>query len=231
MKNTFFKKIKNSLLKIRINLLDGNKKSEVIFRRVFLLVVLYALLYLTVKLVTTKPQEQEVITPVDAVETVLKDGDVVNGQKIDIDESGKVWYIQAEPVTPVVEQASTRVIPNSITSYISSYPGARFNQEYLNSLAKYCDDETLRVVIAISVSETSMGRNTSNKSNFYGYFLGGNKKYDPSYDEMSRVICNGISKSYMQIGRNTQVTSKYTGNDRVATWTSNFMSAYNAMPL
>jgi len=231
MKN-IFSYVKSKLGGIKgVNLLDGKRRGEVIFRRVFLLVILYILLYLVIRLVTVKPQEQAVIEPVEAVETVLQSGDVVNGQKVEIDESGKVWYIQPEPVTPVVEQASTRVIPDSITRYIASYPGARFNQEYLNSLAKYCDNETLRVVIAISVSETSMGRNTNRKSNFYGYFYKNNRQYDPSYDEMSRVICNGISKSYMQIGRNTQVTSKYTGNDRVSSWTNNFMSAYNAMPI
>lgn len=213
---------------IDFNILDGQKRSEKVIRRILLLLIGYALIYLLITLVVGKG-EKIIIKEVKTDNVILNDGDVVNGQKVDIDENGKVWYIQAEPTTPVVEQASTRIIPESITRYISSYPGARYTQEYLNSLAKYCDDETLRIVIAISVSETSMGRNANRKSNFYGYFVGGNRQYDPSYDEMSRVICNGIKKSYMQIGRNTQVTSRYTGNDRVSTWTGNFMGAYNAM--
>jgi len=220
----FVRKIKS----IDFNILDGQKRSEKVVRRILLILIAYALLYLLVSVVFDK-DEEIVIQEVKVEGAVVTDGDTVNGQKVDIDENGKVWYIQAEPVTPVVEQASTRIIPDSITRYIASYPGARFNQEYLNSLAKYCDDETLRVVIAISVSETSMGRNTNRKSNFYGYFYKNNRQYDPSYDEMSRVICNGISKSYMQIGRDAQVTSKYTGGDSVKTWTNNFMSAYNSM--
>lgn len=218
MKN-ILKDIVKKIKSLKINLIDGQRKGEVIFRRVFLILIIYALLYLGLRLITNKPQEQEVVEPVGASETVLRDGDVVNGQKIDVADDGTVWYIQELPQEPVADP---------VRDYIKSY-GGRINDEYLATLRKYCNEDTLRIVVAISVSETSMGKNTKNGSNFYGYFYGGNRKYDPSYEEMSRVICNGVSKYYMNIGKVKSVTAKYTGNDRVDSWTANFNTALEAM--
>lgn len=216
MKNIFKDLVKKMP---KVNLLDGTRRGEVVFRRVFLIIILYALLYLTLSLLTNKPEEQVVVEPVGASETVLKDGDVVNGQKIDIAEDGVVWYIYEQPQEPASDP---------VRDYIKSY-GGRISDEYLAALRKYCNEDALRVVVAISVAETSMGKNTKNNSNFYGYFYGGNRKYDPSIEEMSKVICNGVSKYYMNIGKVESVTAKYTGNDRVVTWTKNFSTAFEAM--
>lgn len=198
-----FKKVIKSIRSI--NLLDGQRIGEIRFRRIFLLVVLYTLVVLVGRLVTTKPDEREVIKEVKAVEYIYKTEDF--------------------PELYVVPQEK-----DSIRDYIKSY-GGRIDDNYLAILREYCDEETLRVVVAISVAETSMGKNTDKQANFWGYFYKGNRGYDPDRREMAEVICRGISKVYMNIGVDRRITEIYTGGDRVNTWIGNFTIAFNEMAL
>lgn len=205
---------------LNVNLLDGQRKGEVVFRRVFILLVGALLVYLLLlAFVGRKDQNVEVV---DAKETTeYKDGDIVNGQEVDIDEDGKVWFIQEYEEPNAVKK-------DPVKSYIKSY-GGKISGGYLKTLRKYCDEDTLKLVVAISVAETSMGKNTDNKTNFYGYFYGGNRSYDPSVDEMSRVICRGISKYYSDVNSNVSRAKKYTGGDNVKTWMGNVNIALSKM--
>lgn len=137
-------------------------------------------------------------------------------------EADKVWYKYnytepVAPVEPVIEQTSIALpASNKIVEFVHSYNGSRISDEYLGLLNKYCDEPTLKKVIAISVAETGMGRDTKNKSNYFGWFKGGDRRYDPSQDVMAKEICEGIGTYYSVLNMTT--AKKYTGNDRPTTW-------------
>ena len=218
---------------LKINLLDGQRRGEIVFRRVFLLLVLYAIVVLVLKLTTPKPEEGAEIEKVQAREEVMWEGD----QKVEIDENGKKWYIHeeynnyqppVEEIEEVVETAGKGVIDDGVRQYIKSY-GGKIDDGYLSLLREHCSEETLKVVVAISVAETSMGKNTSKKTNYFGWHRGGDVNYDPGASEMAQEICRGVEKSYKTIGVNRAVTEAYTGGDRVDTWTSNYLTALESM--
>lgn len=228
MKNIFRDKL-GKFRSLKINLLDGQRRGEVVFRRVFLLVVLYIIVMLVLKLVTTKPEEQMEIEEVEAVERIVWEGD----QKVRYTADGEKRYVYQDYVPKpeeeeVVEVPGKGIVDDSVRQYIKSY-GGKIDDGYLSLLREYCSEDTLKVVVAISVAETSMGKNTDKQSNYFGWRKGGDINYDPTASEMAQEICRGVQKSYMTIGYNRAVTEAYTGGDRVDIWTSNFRSAFESM--
>jgi len=217
---------------LKIDVLDGQKKWEVIFRRVFVLLVGALIIYLLLLAFVGKKDQN--VPEVQADEEKAQwEGD----QKIEYDDNGKKWYIHEEynnyvPPVEVVEEVpevpGKGVIDDSIRQYIKSY-GGKIDDGYLSLLREYCDGDTLKVVVAISVAETGMGKNTNKQSNYWGWHLGGDSSYDPGLSEMAQEICRGINKSYMSIGYNRAVTEAYTGGDRVETWINNYKIAFESM--
>jgi hypothetical protein len=218
MKNIF----RDSLGKfksLKINLLDGQRRGEIVFRRVFLLVIVYVLVVLVGKLITNKPQEAYEVEEVDAGYTYTQE------------EYPELYEVPEAEVVEVVETGGKGLVieeKDSVKEYIKSY-GGKIDDDYLALLRKYCDEETLKVVVAISVAESSMGKNTSKQSNYFGWFKGNNRSYDPIREEMAQEICRGIGTYYRNIGFDRNLTMRYTGGDRVETWTGNFMSAIESM--
>jgi len=215
MKNIF----RDSLGKfksLKINLLDGQRRGEIVFRRVFLLVIVYVLIVLVGKLITNKSQEAYKVEEVDAGYTYTQE------------EYPELYEI---PEVEVVETGGKGLVieeKDSVREYIKSY-GGKIDDDYLALLRKYCDEETLKVVVAISVAESSMGKNTNKQSNYFGWFKENNRSYDPIREEMAQEICRGIGTYYRNIGFDRNLTMRYTGGDRVETWTGNFMSAIESM--
>lgn len=214
---------------LKINLLDGQRRGEVVFRRVFVLLVGALIIYLLLLALVGKKDQN--VSEVEAKEEkVIWEGD----QKIEYDDNGKKWYIHEEynnytpPVEEIPEVAGKGVIDDGIRQYIKSY-GGKIDDGYLSLLREYCSEEAVKVVVAISVAETSMGKNTDKQSNYFGWHKGGDVNYDPGVPEMAREICVGVQRSYMTIGYNRAVTEAYTGGDRVDTWTRNFRSAFESM--
>lgn len=218
MKNIF----RDSLGKfksLKINLLDGQRRGEIVFRRVFLLVIVYVLIVLVGKLITNKSQEAYKVEEVDAGYTYTQE------------EYPELYEIPEVEVIEVVETGGKGLVveeKDSVREYIKSYRG-KIDDDYLALLRKYCDEETLKVVVAISVAESSMGKNTNKQSNYFGWFKGNNRSYDPIREEMAQEICRGIGTYYRNIGFDRNLTMRYTGGDRVETWTGNFMSAIESM--
>jgi len=215
MKNIF----RDSLGKfksLKINLLDGQRRGEIVFRRAFLLVIVYVLIVLVGKLITNKPQEAYKVEEVDAGYTYTQE------EYPELYEIPEVEIVETGGKGLVIEEK------DSVREYIKSY-GGKIDDDYLALLRKYCDEETLKVVVAISVAETSMGKNTDKQSNYFGWFARGDVNYDPGVPEMAQEICRGVQKSYMTIGKNRSVTEAYTGGDRVDTWTRNFNIALESM--
>jgi len=215
---------------LKINLLDGQRRGEIVFRRVFLLVVGYALLYLTLGVVIgTGEVEVEANVP-DRVEWI--NGDRVTQKADGVVEVVPASVFESKPeeveVVQEVQEVVQEVKTDRVREFIKSY-GGRIDDHYLALLRSSCSEEALRIVVAISVAESGMGKNTTRATNFFGWHKGGNRSYDPSVEEMAKEICRGVQRSYMSIGRVERVTRVYTGGDRVATWTRNFNWAMEQM--
>ena len=191
--------VKKLIEKIKgVNILDGKKKTERLSRRILILllvVLVLVLFFILLKKGTDNKEQPTCEKEYQKVEETNKEVAVIDTEEAVIQE----------------------VKRDKVKEYIVSY-GGRINDEYLATLRKYCDEDTLKLVVAISVAETNMGKATDNHSNFYGYFYKGNRGYDPSYEEMSRVICNGVSKYYSDVATNRSRAVKYTNNDNVDRW-------------
>lgn len=198
-----------------IDILDGRKRTEKILRR--LLILLLVVLVLVLFFLLLKSKNVKNTCENEKVE------EVVETENIETDK--KEVTVAVADIEEIVVQEVKR---DRVKEYIVSY-GGRINDEYLNTLRKYCDEDTLKLVVAISVAETNMGKATDNHSNFYGYFYKGNRGYDPSYEEMSKVICNGISKYYSDVATNRSRAVKYTNNDNVDRWIKTVNGALSKM--
>lgn len=116
-----------------------------------------------------------------------------------------------EPLEVVREDAS-------IDKFVSWYPGSRITKEYLEVIKSNCTPEDAKRLVAMSVAETGQGRDVSwMESNFFGWFPGGNRSYDPGYDQMSKDICNGLQDRYKNIPSDNAVAWYIWGMDYVDT--------------
>ena len=207
-----------------IDLIDGQGRWVSMARRFLILLLLLFSLYILIDLLvhkgllTTNEQrqlsqaiQQPLGSPVIALEQA--EGEKVGNQ-----------------TTEDVEGLKSTLQPlGKIEEYIIAY-GGRYDSEYLASLRNYCDEDTLKLVIAISVAETGMGKARMDRNtNWYGYFYGGDRQYDPDMETMSRVICNGISKYYSDVATNYDRAFTYTGGDNTKTWMGNVNEALSEM--
>lgn len=207
-----------------IDLIDGQGRIVSIIRRLIILLLLLFSVYVLLDLMvhkgflTTNEQrqldqaiQQPLPSPVIALEQA---------------EDTKV----GNQATGEIEKVKTTLQPlGKIEEYIIAY-GGRYDSEYLASLRKYCSEDTLKLVIAISVAETGMGKARMDRNtNWYGYFYKGDRQYDPDVDTMSRVICNGIGKYYMDVNVNVARANTYTGGDHTTTWMANVNKALEGM--
>jgi hypothetical protein len=109
---------------------------------------------------------------------------------------------------------------SSIDDFVKGYRGSRIDDNYLGILRESCgSEELLKRVIAMSVSESGMGRDLPHrKSNFWGWFKGGNRNYDPSREQMAKDICTGVKNYYYDM--TPEKIARYTGGDRSSNWNS-----------
>lgn len=207
-----------------VDLIDGQGRGVSIIRRLIILLLLLFSLYVLIDLLihkgflTTNEQrqlnqaiQQPLPSPVIALEQT-------EDTKVDSQTTEDIQKVKT-PLQPL----------GKIEEYIIAY-GGRYDSEYLASLRKYCSEDTLKLVIAISVAETGMGKARMDRNtNWYGYFYGGDRQYDPDMETMSRVICNGISKYYSDVATNYDRAFTYTGGDNTKTWMGNVNEALSEM--
>jgi len=207
-----------------IDLIDGQGRGVSIIRRLIILLLLLFSLYVLIDLLihkgflTTNEQrqlnqaiQQPLPSPVIALEQT-------EDTKVDSQTTEDIQKVKT-PLQPL----------GKIEEYIIAY-GGRYDSEYLASLRKYCSEDTLKLVIAISVAETGMGKARMDRNtNWYGYFYKGDRQYDPDVDTMSRVICNGIGKYYSDVNVNVSKARTYTGGDNTNVWMVNVNKALERM--
>lgn len=109
---------------LKVNLLDGQRRGEVVFRRVFVLLVGALIIYLLLLAFVGKKDQNVPEVNAEEEKTQEWEGD----QKIEYDDNGKKWYIHEEydNYTPPVEEevpevAGKGVIDDSVRQYIKSY--------------------------------------------------------------------------------------------------------------
>jgi hypothetical protein len=205
------------------NLLDGQRRGEIVFRRVFVLIVGSALIYLLLlAIVGKKDQNVEEVKAVETIQEVVNEEkeEWVDGDKVTTKPDGIVEVVPAE----VFMESSV----TAIKRFTQSYRGSRIDDKYFTLLDQYCSDEALRTVVAISVAESGMGRDVKRQSNFYGWFKGGDRNYDPSQEVMAKEICNGVEKYYLNIGTDSAKSRRYVGHD-TTNWLRNYRWAYAQM--
>ncbi len=161
---------------------------------------------------------------------------IQSGNTEDIQEKEKVEGVvkgegDIKIDTSINKQGNTNNIPEEVKEFVEWYPGSRIDSEYLALLNEECnDDNLLKEVVAISVAEGAMGRDLPHRqSNFWGWFKGGDRNYDPSREEMAEVICTGIGDNYRGIGNSPVMIARYTGNDRASNWKNIFSWSMSQM--
>lgn len=136
--------------------------------------------------------------------------------------------IVEEPNNDIYPAIPQEEVPEDVLNFVRSY-GGMYDREYLQDLTRFCGDtKELRIVIAISVAETGMGKAVNKRSNFYGWYKNGDVNYDPERSEMAKEICEGIKTWYSDID-SYYIADVYTGGDRTSTWYSNFSWALSQM--
>lgn len=143
----------------------------------------------------------------------------------------KIYFVPTSKAERIVIEEEEEPDPQleAIRAFTKRYRGSRIDGEYFELLEQYCSIEGLRTVVAISVAESGMGRDTPFRhSNFWGWFANGNRNYDPDRETMSRVICSGIERNYIGIGHDFNKAYRYVGHNPT-NWLSNFNWAYYQM--
>lgn len=226
------KKVKLPLLRLpKISIFEEGADKKVAMYRAIILLLAFAILFLLGQ----------------AYGDDIKSGKVFGREKVQEDVQGvsNTTVPEQNAVTISNPEAKTQTTESEIVydrtdfekfeaiyKFTQEYRGSRIDTKYYTLLKNACgeDPEILRSVIAISVSESGMGRDLSNRqSNFWGWFKGGNRDYDPSREQMAVDICNGIRKNYGEIKDSWTKIVKYTGNSSPKTWYANYMWAYNQM--
>lgn len=199
-----------------IDLIDGQRIGERRFRRVILILIAYGLIYALGSAISTKDDPQPVIAKTETVEDATPVKEVVKVEVVP----------EIVPQAPVVPLETSK---GGVDMFIATY-GGRIDGEYLQALRMHCDENTLKSVIAISVAETSMGKKTDRKTNYFGWFKNRDRNYDPSSkQEMAHEICTGISDHYKGVGGNSKLADRYTGGDSTSSWMKNYNWALSQM--
>ncbi len=209
------------------------KDSEISFERSVRITLILTLISVLLSYATAQYSARNIKVNAQDNQVVVTDNQATSGGE-KIDEVAKELVqekssrqnrpTKAKPTKPTNRfvESNRKVksvgINAKIDTFVASYRGSRISKSYLKILRDTCkNEEVLKRVVAMSVSESGMGRDLPNrKSNYWGYFLNNNKKYDPSREEMARVICNGVAKYYYNMTPSN--ISRYTGNDRTSNW-------------
>lgn len=198
------------------------KDSQIEFERKALRVIVYTLISVIVSYVVStnvvNNQKVEVEPTKVDIQIEVRETDSEPTYKKEYPYELGVGFGEPEYTPPAVQEVKQVARVSSVDAFVKSYPGSRIDDNYLNVLRGTCkDEELLKRVIAMSVSESAMGRDLPHRnSNYWGWFKLGDRNYDPSREQMAQDICNGVRKYYYNM--TPERISKYTGGDRSSNW-------------
>ena len=193
-----YKKIKS------VDLLDGQRRGERIFRRVFFLIAMAMFIYLFLLIVVGKKEDIDV-EEVKAQEVVIEDKvEWVNGDRITTKTDGSVEIVPAE-VFMSKEQLDKlnedKLKAQKIELFFrvnrGSAPLAEYAQKFVEVANKYGLD--YRLLPAIATVESSGGKSNFRSYNAWGW---GSKGFT-SFEEGIEVVGRGLKTGYIDKGRDT----------------------------
>lgn len=140
---------------------------------------------------------------------------------------------EIDPSESVTVSATVKPDPiPHIRAFRNSIAQSNMDDKKLETIYHACKDDlySTELVVAIAFAETTLNSAKSGKvSNYWGWFPGGDRGYDPDFEIMAQVICNGIRNNYVGVESHRQLAITYTGNDRVDTWLHNVNFALSEM--
>lgn len=193
-----YKKIKD------IDLLDGQRRGEVIFRRVFFLIAMAMFIYLFLLIVVGKKEDID-IEEVNAQGIVIEDKvEWVDGNRVTTKTDGSVEIVPAE-VFMSKEQLDKlnedKLKAQKIELFFrvnrGSAPLAEYAQKFVEVANKYGLD--YRLLPAIATVESGGGKSNFRSYNAWGW---GNKGFT-SFEEGIEVVGRGLKTGYIDKGRDT----------------------------
>lgn len=203
------KKIKKLVTSVRkkvksIDLLDGQRRGEVIFRRVFFLIAMAMFIYLLLLVFVGKKEDVEV-EEVNAQEIVVEDRvEWVNGDRITTKADGSVEMVPAEVFMGKEElkklnedKLKAQKIELFFRVNRGNAPLADYAEKFVEVANKYGLD--YRLLPAIATVESSGGKNNFRKYNAWGW---GNKSFG-SFEEGIETVGKGLKTGYIDKGRDT----------------------------
>jgi len=193
-----YKKIKS------IDLLDGQRRGEVIFRRVFFLMAMAMFIYLFLLIVVGKKEDIDV-EEVKAQEIVVEDKvEWVDGNRVTTKADGSIEIVPAE-VFMSKEQLDKlnedKLKAQKIELFFrvnrGNAPLVDYAEKFVEVANKYGLD--YRLLPAIATVESGGGKSNFRKYNAWGW---GNKGFT-SFEEGIEVVGRGLKNNYIDKGRDT----------------------------
>lgn len=188
-----------------IDLLDGQRKFEVLFRRVFFLVSIAMFIYLMlVTFVGKKEDVESSVVPEKAQAQERDKEEWINGDRVTTKADGSVEVVPAE-VFMSAEQLRERDLNYQRAKKIETYlrvnrnnaPLADYAEKFVEVANKYGLD--YRLLPAIAVMESGGGKSLFRSYNAWGY---GKYSFN-SFEEGIEIVGKGLKEGYIDKGRVT----------------------------
>ena len=193
-----YKKIKS------VDLLDGQRRGEIIFRRVFFLIAMAMFIYLLLLVFVGKKEDIDV-EEVKAQEIVVEDKvEWVDGNRVTTKADGSIEIVPAE-VFMSKEQLDKlnedKLKAQKIELFFrvnrNNAPLSEYAEKFVEVANKY--DLDYRLLPAIATVESSGGKSNFRSYNAWGW---GNKGFT-SFEEGIEVVAKGLKTGYIDKGRDT----------------------------
>jgi len=193
-----YKKIKS------VDLLDGQRRGEIIFRRVFFLIAMAMFIYLLLLVFVGKKEDIDV-EEVKAQEILIEDKvEWVDGNRVTTKADGSIEIVPAE-VFMSKEQLDKlnedKLKAQKIELFFrvnrNNAPLADYAEKFVEVANKYGLD--YRLLPAIATIESSGGKNNFRKYNAWGW---GNKSFS-SFEEGIEIVGKGLKNNYIEKGMDT----------------------------
>ena len=193
-----YKKIKS------VDLLDGQRRGEIIFRRVFFLIAMAMFIYLLLLVFVGKKEDIDV-EEVKAQEILIEDKvEWVDGNRVTTKADGSIEIVPAE-VFKSKEQLDKlnedKLKAQKIELFFRenrrNAPLADYSEKFVEVANKYNLD--YRLLPAIATVESGGGKSNFRSYNAWGW---GNKGFT-SFEEGIEVVGKGLKTGYIDKGRDT----------------------------
>jgi len=193
-----YKKIKS------VDLLDGQRRGEIIFRRVFFLIAMAMFIYLLLLVFVGKKEDIDV-EEVKAQEILIEDKvEWVDGNRVTTKADGSIEIVPAE-VFMSKEQLDKlnedKLKAQKIEIFFrvnrNNAPLANYADKFVEVANKYELD--YRLLPAIATVESGGGKNNFRSYNAWGW---GNKSFS-SFEEGIEIVGKGLKTGYIDRGSDT----------------------------